>query len=144
MHFSYSYIFSYIADTDTTMPQRNRAEELQGEMQPSDCSKKCKPQVDICDGTNKSKSEDDNIDYERLAKYIFTILSKWDISDFMKNETNQENWTASVKPEFKEDTAGELVGTSNDCVNSNHVISLSKGIPLGATVSHESKIWHDD
>lgn len=45
-----------------------------------------------------------------------------------------------------ENTAGELVGTTNDCVKSSHVISLFESIPIGVTVSQKMKAknWSND
>lgn len=131
------------------MPRCER-EELQVLTPPNDCSKKNKLVVD----NTKRKSV---VDYERLGIEIAKLEKKEeenmvdvpspsktvqeDTSAIpMREETTHENRIASVKPELKENTAGEPVDTTNDCVNSNYVISLSECIPLGATVSHKNQI----
>lgn len=150
------------------MPRRKRAEEPQGIVQPSS-TKKSKSVANNSVGTNKPVA--DNIDYERLAQEIVKLqraipanvpdlptnpdvpiehLSRNVQDDASatqtRNETTQENQIASVITQLLENTAGEPVGTTNDCVNSNHVISLSEGIPLGATVSQKikAKIWSNE
>lgn len=65
----------------------------------------------------------------------------------MRNETTQENQITSVITQLLENTARKPIDTTNDCVNSNHVISLSEGIPLvQLTVSQKikAKIWSDE
>lgn len=109
------------------MPGQKRAEGSQVVIQQSDCSKNSKSAVDICDGATKSKSEVDNIDYEQLAEKIVRLLKKnVDTSAYLGNQQTQENRIASEISESEENTAGEPVDKTNDCVNSNHVISLSR------------------
>lgn len=113
-------------------------------------------------GTNKPVADNINYMYKRLAQEIVklqrTIPKK--VTDLptipdvpiehvsgnvqdgtsathTRNETTQENPIASVITQLLENTAGEPVGTTNDCVKSSHVISLSEGIPLCATVSQK-------
>lgn len=121
------------------MPRCER-EELQVLTPPNDCSKKNKLVVD----NTKCKSV---VDFGRLGiENMVDVPSpsktvQEDTSAIhMRKETTHENRIASVKPELKENTAGEPVDTTNDCVNSNYVISLSECIPLGATVSHKNQI----
>lgn len=144
------------------MPRPKRAEESEGIVQPSDCTKKSKSVADNTFDSNKPVA--DNIDYERLAQEIVklkrTIPEK--VTDLptnpdvpienlsrnvqgdtsathTRNETTQENPIDSVMTQLLQNTAGEPEVTTNDCVISNHVILLSEGIPLGATVLQKIK-----
>lgn len=135
------------------MQQHNSAEESHGEDQHS---------------VDTQKPTADNIDYEYQAKEITKLQqtipknvtdpssnsavprkppprnTQDDTSATHKiNEMTQENPIASVETQLLENTAGKLVHTTNVFVNSNHAISLSECIPLGATVSQKikAKIW---
>lgn len=148
------------------MPRHRRAEEAQVTVPPSDCIKKSKSVVDNSVGTNKPVAG--NSDYDRLAQETVKLertipenetdlptdvdvpieqLSR-NVQDdtsakHMKNETKQENPIASVRTHILENTAGEQVGTTNNCINYNYVISLSEGVHFSATVSQKikAKIW---
>lgn len=87
------------------MPKRNSTEVSQGDIQPSDCSKKSTS----CDCAN-------NYLYKWLAK----ILYGYPIHQ--RNETNKKTLIAQVMLETEDKTAGEPVDTTNDCVNAKHVI----------------------
>lgn len=67
------------------MPRHRRAEELQGIVQLSDCTKESKSVVDNSVGTNKPVA--DNIDYECLTKESDKLLRtiSENVTDLLNN-----------------------------------------------------------
>lgn len=111
------FIHSHI--DNPTMPRRKKAEESQGMVQPSNCTKNSKSVADNSVDTNKPVA--DNIDYERLAqetvKLQKTILEK--VTDL---PTNPDVPIEHLSGNVQADTSA--AHTRNETTQANPIASV--------------------